>query len=270
MATPFRLRAWTIGCWLTLAACNDDTALSLPEAPDMTGVVMSYENPTGVLAGQDVGCLAQEALARMEVEAAEGMRKLVTDALQSLREWLDASGLPTAPVPADSDEPRVQGRAQIFRHLPRLGSGGDHPRRGHQRPHPPERDFRHPRLAPGGVGRATNCLGRVDIGPRSINLFLNADLAIHLYRGLRAGEDATFALRMKGEGGTETERHPIDTDFRTSTASLDIRLAQASGEIVASLKQGLIELRGRDGVVAVDPARITCSATPDGGPARPR
>jgi hypothetical protein len=272
MATPWMLRLCTIGCCLTLVACEDDdeVAPGVTEAPDMTAVVMSYESPSGTLAGADLGCLAQEAVQRLGDESAQALKELIGDALRSLRQWLENSGLATGTLTApDEDEPRVRGRAQVF-----------HTCRGWDPAATTPDEATNGRIHLNALfdtyglyrvvwGEASNCQGRVDLLRRSVNVFLNADLAIFLYRGLRSGGDTNFAVKITGQGGTETDRRPIDWDFRASSTSLETRLATAGGEIVASVKEGLIELRGRDGVMIVDPTRFTCSPTPDGGPAQP-
>ena len=90
-------------------------------------------------------------------------------------------------------------------------------------------------------GQANNCLGRVDVGDvAGANTFLNATLEMYLYRGLRAGGETSFLLKLQGEVGGEQNRRTVDWDFRVSTASIDLRLPARAGDVIASVANGLV------------------------------
>jgi hypothetical protein len=257
------------GIALTLLAalpgCEDGSEDDLPSPPDLSGLVRAYEEPTGSVEAEDIPCLGQEALRRLGEGRLGQVRDAVVDALAALRQRLEDGGLPTeTDEPADEDEPRLRGVLRIQRICrgwdPQLTTP-DPDASGQIDLHALVEDRA---LQPVIWGEARSCLARVEV-PRlpAVNLFLDATLELFLYRGLRAGGETSFLLRLQGEVGGEQDRRTVDWDFRVSTASIDLRLPARDGDVVASVAGGLVELRTAAGSFSFDPAVTTCSRPSD-------
>lgn len=252
--------SWTVFA-VALTACDDEDVLEdVPPLPDLSALASSYANPAGTLAGADINCLAAEARRRYEEYRLPQVRELLADALQSLRSSLEASGLATDQEPSlDDDEARVEGVVTVFRTC-----------RGWDPAMTTPDEARNGRFELNALidttglrrvvwGNATNCLGRVDVAGRSVNVFMNAGLEIRLYRGLRVGGDSLFLVKLNGELGTENRRENVDWDFLASTAALEIRLQTATGDVIGAVSDTGVVLRGQDGTVAVGPDAV-CGA----------
>jgi hypothetical protein len=244
---------------LAFAGC-DDNEMELPTPPDLSALVAAYENPTGTVAPQDVSCIGQAALDRVLDDRLEPLRDLVADALSTLRQRMQASGLPTDTAePIDEDEPRLRGVV----HVERICRGWDPQATAPD----PDRNGRidlnalvHGSMVPVVWGQATACQGRVGQGgPATLELYLNASLEIFLYRGLVGGGPPTFLLALHGEYGIDGERWPVNWDFRMSASSIDLRIARDDGDLVASVGGGRVELQTRDGAYVFDPATSSCN-----------
>jgi hypothetical protein len=254
-------QAWGLAL-LVLAGCGDEEQMTLPTPPDLTGLEQEYAAPTGTVAPDEVACLAQQAQKRLDDDELPFVRQLMTDALDALRRRIDASGLPTDPAePIDSSDARLRGVVTVER----ICRGWDS---SVTTPDPATNGtivlnaLYADGLKPVIWGQATGCRGPVAIGPAPFaNIYLDATLEFYLYRGLRAGGDTSFLLKLNGEVGTDQSRHAVDWDFRWSTASLDVRVPSRDGEVIAAVdEQGRVELHGRDGMVSVyDPATMTCT-----------
>jgi hypothetical protein len=256
----------SFGSWAVFAAafvgCGDDDVLEdVPPLPDLSAIAATYQNPTGTLAGADIDCLGAEARRRYEEDRLPVVRALLTDALQRLRDWLVAGGYATGPeVNTDEDDPRVEGVVKVTRICrgwdPAM-TAPDEARNG--------RIDLNALIDSTGLrrvvwGNASNCMGRGDLAGRQVNLFMNTStLEIQLYRGLQVGGDSIFLVKLVGELGTENRRENVDWDFLATTATVEIRLPTATGDVIASVSDTAVVLRGQDGTVTVGPNAV-CGA----------
>lgn len=258
IVTPWRVRSLVWLLALVALACDDDEELVVP--PDITALVQAYETPTGAVEGEDVPCLGQAAITRIQSQQLGPLRDVLAGALETLRVRLEASDFPvdTSP-PSDQDTPRLRGVVRvesICRGWDPQSTTPDQQRNG---------VIVLNALIEGGLrpviwGQATNCQARAQVGNTQVNVFLNTSLVLFLYRGLRSGGETTFLVKMQGEVGNETSRQPVDVDFRASTGSLDLRLPSRAGDIIASVgNDGQVVVRTRDGNFDFDPATTTCS-----------
>jgi hypothetical protein len=237
-----------------LVACSDSDEIDAAQPPDLSMLAAAYDNPTGTIQPSELACRAQDAFQQLTQERLPEVRAAISDALVSLREWLQSSGLPLDGTTIDDKAARVRAVVNVHRICRGWDANVTTPNAS--------KDGRIELSAyvdTQGLhrtlwGQAINCQGRVSPAMLEVPVFLNGTLAIYLQQGLRSGGETTFTVQLSGEVGGPDNRHPVNWDFSASTEGLEIRLPTADGHVIASIQNGIGQLRTAAGEFAFDEA----------------